>query len=371
MAQIIPIGEPANDGERRAIRWLRDHAPDEWMVLHNFEIGRHGRWFEIDLAVLTPHVVYLVDVKGTVGTVEVAQSRWYPEGRAPFFSPVRKLRDHAREFKGMAVEGSPQADLRRLYVEAAVLLVGPGAHLVDPEGRDAPYVAALEECVAFFADQRRVPPAFSREISPLLGHVRAFVQGRARPRQGPLRFGHWVVVEKLGSTDEVTEYRARNSFAPPPAGSALLRIYDADPYLPDAERRAQRNRIANAYTALSRLPAHPNIVSALDFFPTEGDEQFVLVTDDVPGRALRLHLAPGPPADARPEAAAGAWAAQRARARARPPGGAPGGEPVVGAGGAGRACLPDQLRVCPRRRGARLHGRRGAVGTGRCRLPGA
>ena len=40
MAKVIPFGDPVNDAERRAIAHLRDHLPDTYLILHNFEIKR-------------------------------------------------------------------------------------------------------------------------------------------------------------------------------------------------------------------------------------------------------------------------------------------------------------------------------------------
>ena len=97
MATVIPIGEPVNDAERAVIAHLRDHGPcflDS--ACTTLKSARDGERFEVDLAVLTPHAVYLIDVKGTRGLIEVDRSRWYPEGRAPFTSPLAKLRSHAR-----------------------------------------------------------------------------------------------------------------------------------------------------------------------------------------------------------------------------------------------------------------------------------
>ena len=38
MAKVIPIGQPANESERQAIGFLRDHLPDGWLIFHNFEM---------------------------------------------------------------------------------------------------------------------------------------------------------------------------------------------------------------------------------------------------------------------------------------------------------------------------------------------
>ena len=103
--------------------------------------------------------------------------------------------------------------------------------------------------------------------------------------------GDWEVVERLGASDTFTEYRAINTFAGKRGGTALLRVYQADPYLTDPqERERQKARIANAFFALNRLPGHPFIAGAKSFFATEGEDRYVLVTDDVSGQALRLHI---------------------------------------------------------------------------------
>jgi len=42
-------------------------------VLHNFELrSDNGQWFEIDVAIVAPHAVYLVDVKSTYGEIHAA-----------------------------------------------------------------------------------------------------------------------------------------------------------------------------------------------------------------------------------------------------------------------------------------------------------
>ena len=292
MATVVPIGEPANDAERQAIAHLRDHLPSTDTLFHNFEIRRDGETFEVDLAVLAPHALYLVDVKGTRGLIDVYGPKWYPQGRQPFTSPLLKLRGHAKTVKGILTKSQPgRRDIDGVFVEVAVLLSAPDAHLVDQAGRDCENVTTLPQCAAFFQNAGRIRARFERNIVPLHAMVRSALLGAARERAGPTVLGDWELVERLGGNEAFSEYRAINTFAGRRGGTALLRVYRADAYLTGEDARArQKARIANAFYALNRLPGHPLIAGAKGFFATEGEDRYVLVTEDVAGQALRLHI---------------------------------------------------------------------------------
>lgn len=288
MAKVIPVGQPVNDAERSAIAYLRDRLPDSYTLLHNFEIERQGERFEIDIALLTPHALYLIDVKGTRGSIDVFGSKWYPEGRAPYPSPLSKLRGHARTVKGLVTQANPgRHELDGIYVDAAILLTAPDAHLNDREQLDADRVVKLKDAERYFKDATRIPTRFSKNILQQQGLILHALKV-VKPASAVQRFGHWAVKEKLGAAEAYTEFRAENAFA---GGTARLRVYQADPYQPEDVRKAQVNRITNAYKALSKLPLHPNIVAARDFFSTDDDKSFILILEDAPGQALTVHMA--------------------------------------------------------------------------------
>lgn len=290
MATVIPIGEPVNEAERQAIAYLRDHLPASYLVLHNFEILRDGEAFEVDVAVIAPHAVYLVDVKGTRGLIDVYGPKWYPEGRQPFSSPLAKLRGHAKAVKGIITSSQPgRRDLQDIYVDAAVVLTAPDATLVDQGGRDAPNVTTLKKAAAFFQNGTRIPAGKSKNIGAHHAIILKALQGVSKPRSGPQHFGNWQVLEKLGGTDSYVEYRAFNTIVGQKT-TALIRAYQADPYKPPEEREEQKLFISTAYRALSSMSGHPGIITVREFFASEGEDKYFLVTEDVPGQALRLHI---------------------------------------------------------------------------------
>jgi serine/threonine protein kinase len=288
MAKVIPVGQPVNDAERSAIAYLRDRLPGSFVLLHNFEIERQGERFEIDIALLTPHALYLIDVKGTRGTIDVYGNKWYPEGRAPYPSPLGKLRGHARTVKGLITQANPgRHELDGIYVDAVILLTAPDAHLNDRERLDADRVVKLKDAERHFKDATHIPTRFSKNILQQQGLILHALKV-VKPTFAVQCFGHWQVKEKLGAAEAYAEFRAENAFA---GGTARLRVYQADPYQPEDVRKAQVNRIANAYRALSKLPLHPNIVAARDFFSTDDDKSFILILDDASGQALTVHMA--------------------------------------------------------------------------------
>jgi serine/threonine protein kinase len=293
MARVVAIGQPANDSEREAIACLRDHLPSSCVVIHNFELKQGRELYEIDIALLAPHCVFVIDVKGTRGLVDVYGAKWYPEGRAPYHSPLAILRKHAKALKTFVCDQHPaDTSLRGIYVDAAVLMTAPDAHVQDAGGQDGPSVAYLKKCVAFFQNKSRVPAVFSTDIRGHLGRVEKAIIGRAKPKSAPLCYGNWQVEEKLGGTDRYTEYRAKHTLlGARRGGTARLRIYQVDAYLPDQERQRQVKLISNAFRSLANLPGHPNILSVREFFDDEDARTwFALVTEDVAGQALRQHI---------------------------------------------------------------------------------
>ncbi|GAB7081904.1 methylation-associated defense system protein kinase MAD6 [Megalodesulfovibrio paquesii] len=291
MAKVIPIGHPANDSERQAIGFLRDHLPDGWLLFHNFEMRQGEEVFEIDLAILAPHAVYLVDVKGTRGNIDVYGSKWYPEGRQPFFSPLAKLRGHAKAMATIIRESNAGLiELRKAYVHAAVLLTADDAAVFDQAGIDSPDVTDLKHCLKYFRDTSRIPDNRLDNITRFHSQIAKAITGNAKPRSAALVFRDWQVEEKLGGSDRYTEYRAKHNRMGKSGGVVRLRVYKADPYQSEEDRQQEYLLISNAFRAVTNLPSHESILKVREFIESEEQDQFTIVTDDIPGQALRLHI---------------------------------------------------------------------------------
>ncbi|MFF8442222.1 protein kinase [Streptomyces californicus] len=319
MARIIPIGEPANEAERMVLRHLRQHAPDEWIGVANFELpyGPGRPVFEVDLAIITDHAVYLADTKGVHGRVEVRGGRWYPQG-APFASPARKIRNHARVAADLIARSRAGGGrLGSVWCEGLVILPYSGATLHDPDGRDEPSTLHLDDLVPIL--QRHRPPSNrpTADLSALRADLARVFQAETRPPSGKRRFGHYEVVETLYEADpaepsdededparRVSVYRVRLADQPQ-SGTYILQAHAVDPLLPDGQRSTAYARIGNPIQALNKLPPCPNIVPCVTSFPLDEGEGYAVVLKDVLAGALRVKL------DAQGQGALGADAKRR------------------------------------------------------------
>lgn len=291
MAKVIPIGQPVNDSERLAIGHLRDNLPHTYTVLHNFEIIQSSDIFEIDLAVIAPHCVFVVDVKGTRGSIDVHGGKWYPERRQPYYSPLAKLRQHAKVLKNLISQAHPgKPELRKIHVHASVLMTSEDAKVTDPGGLDGDDVTYLNKSITYFQSKTHIPGRRSDDIRPFVGLIEKTVRGKARPKTAPLSYREWQVEEKLGGDDRYTEYRAKHTFMGERGGRARLRVYRVDPYQAEELRNSERQRISNAFRAVAHMPSHPNILTVREFFATEDEDRLVLITEDFSGQPLRQHI---------------------------------------------------------------------------------
>ncbi|WMP19482.1 methylation-associated defense system protein kinase MAD6 [Thiothrix lacustris] len=291
MAKVIAIGQPANEEERKAIAWLRDHLPDDYYVVHNFEVEQFGEPFEVDVCIITPHALYVVDVKGVHGRVDVNGNDWQPASRAPYKSPLPKLRGNAKALSSQITRQNPRNhDLKNIYVDAAVLLSVEDCDFHDPDNRERGQVIHLKDSTRFFTDASRIPQRFTTHVLRYYKIISEALGESVKKPQHGLRLGNWEMAETLQVKESFKEYRGFNPALGLKAGTVRVRAYQADPYQAQEQREKQVRLLQNAYRALYKLPAHSAIVNAKDFFTTETADQFILITEDIPSETLANHI---------------------------------------------------------------------------------
>ncbi len=295
MAELFSFGQPENESERKAFEYLRTKLPDSYKLFTNLEIKQGVDIYEIDLVIMAPHCVYVVDIKNWHGSIDIYDPNWHPDNYQPFISPLKKLRKHAKVLSSAIcdVNRARQNDLREIHIQASVLMADVNIKITDYGDRDGAHVTYLDErCLKYFKDKSYIPEYRLDNIKPYIFYVERAITGRSSPKSALLRYRDWQVEEKISENElcQYTEYRAKSLTIGMNSLTARLRVYKVDPLLEPAERQKLYKLISTSFLAVQQLPSHSNILNIKEFFESPEHNCLVMVTEDVEGQALRQHI---------------------------------------------------------------------------------
>jgi hypothetical protein len=280
MAIIHRIGTPENDSEARAIKRFAKDLPDDYLVFHNFELttGR-GLPYEYDIAVLSPHALYHVEVKGYHGEIRGNPLEWTFENGGVYPSPIPLANKKTKILAGKLKQYSHRLD--GVFVDTLILLTEEGARAKikdDQAGR----VIHLRDAVERLSDPRYLPVS-TGNVSGLADMV-CEALFTTRPSQRVQRIGLYDVVEKLSQDDRFTKFLARHRFIHTRPLTAL-KVYHLDVYASAEEKEYRLREIFHGQDGMRLLGVHPNLIRMGDMFAWN-DDCFVQPTEYVEGGQL-------------------------------------------------------------------------------------
>ncbi len=294
MAKVIKFGEPENESERSAIEYLKGHLPDTYSIYTNLELPRNQQRYEVDLILVAPHAIYIVDVKGIYGRVEVDDTTWYPEDRQSYPSPLKKYRQHVRGLAGLLRDASPakRKQLSRIFIQAVVLLTVSDVEIIDISysGDQKKDIISLDKSgLDYFQNWQIIDSdRYETKITPYLSDIDRVIRGRSVPISRIKQFGSWQVIEQLGEQDgKYIEYLVKKSTLGLSNKTARVRFYFVDPWVDNQEREQAYRLINRAFEAVDDLPSHDNILAVKEIFEAPDSAGLVLVTEDIKGKSLK------------------------------------------------------------------------------------
>src|SRR5262245_28043050 len=273
MAIIHRIGTPETDSEARAIKRFGKDLPDDYFVFHNFELttGR-GLPYEYDIAVLTPHALYHVEVKGYHGEIRGNPMQWIFENGSVYPSPIPLANKKTKVLAGKLKQHSRRLD--GVFVETLILLTEDRARAKindDQAGR----VIHLRDAVERLSDPRYLPVSTGNVSA--LHDVVCEALFTTRPAQKVQRIGLYDIVMKLDQDDRFTLFLARHRCIHTQP-LTVLKAYHLDVYASAAEKEYRLREIFHVQDAMRLLAPHPNLVRSGVMFAWRAD-CFVEPTD--------------------------------------------------------------------------------------------
>ena len=265
--------------EREALDFVRRRLPNRepWRAWSNFTfVDTNGRPAEVDLLVVAPRGVILVEVKsfpdgelsGDAGTW-----RWKPAdgGLRSYDNPFRAADAKAKRLKSLLLSqralrsGNAPRNASRLWVEAAVFLSSPHlqvtlnergrTHVYGPDADDPTTQAnRLPGLIAFLkAHDPRYGALIDRPLSAAI--ARAMEQAEVRQSERYRHVASYQLLELLDEGDTWQDYRARHRISPV---QTRIRIHLRGRAADQAERDAI-NRAAEREFRLLQSLHHPGI----------------------------------------------------------------------------------------------------------------
>jgi serine/threonine protein kinase len=259
MAKFVPIGEPAHDAERQAIRFLVEGLPDSYTVYGNpWLVDRSGGIYELDAVVVAPHAVFVVEIKSYRGRIEGTDNDWWlPE---KIRSPLKLNRITAQALKSHLRNASYQAG--QVWTEGLVFLSattdvgvrGPASN--DRVHTRKTILAALQDpALIDRLSQGRARTSTSVAERELL---ELFTGAQSGPR--PVRrVREYEILSTLEHSDTFTELLGRHTIS---GALRVLRIYTTPPLATQAQRERIAERARWEAQVLGRLGRIEGVLSA-------------------------------------------------------------------------------------------------------------
>jgi Protein kinase domain/Nuclease-related domain len=289
MAIIHRIGIPENDSETKAIKRLGKKLPDGYFVFHNFEVttGR-GLPYEYDIAVLSPHALYHLEVKGYRGAIRGNQLQWVFENGSVYPSPIPLANKKSKVLAGKLRQYSRRLD--DVFVDTLIVLTDDQASIKLKDDQ-ASRVVHLNEVIERLCEPRWLPVSTGNITGLHEGVCEALFS--MRPSQRTKQIGLYDVIEKLGQDDRFTVFLAKHRFIQTQP-LTYLKVYHFDVYATPEEKQYRLREIFHGQDTRRILGAHPNLLQAGDMFAWS-DDNFVEPIDYIEkGRLLETLLGDNP-----------------------------------------------------------------------------
>jgi serine/threonine protein kinase len=289
MATIHRIGIPENDSETKAIKHLGKKLPDDYIVFHNFEVftGR-GLPYEYDIAVLSPHALYHLEVKGYHGTIRGNSLQWVFENGNVYPSPIPLANKKSKILAGKLKQYSRR--LEDVFVETLILLTDDQSRIKINDAQTS-RVVHLNDAVERLCEPSLLPVSTMN----IKGHHTMVCEAlfATKPSQRAKQIGMYDIIEKLDQDDRFTIFLAKHRFIQTQPLS-YLKVYHFDVYTTHEEKQYRLREVFHGQDTTRLLGAHPNLLQAGDMFAWN-DDSFVEPTEYIEkGRRLETLLGDNP-----------------------------------------------------------------------------
>ncbi|MEV6616435.1 BREX system serine/threonine kinase PglW [Streptomyces sp. NPDC051051] len=274
----VTVTESEFDHEHRGLEAIREQLPDSdpWRAWSNFTFTANtGHVREVDLLVVAPGGVYMIELKDWHGSVTSENGTWVqttPGGRRRTHgNPLHLVNKKAKELAGLLGQGH---GARRVWVGEAVCFTDDALRVRLP-AHDQNGVHTVAELVDMLGqpprdERRRITAIDSREIKTALDRI-GIRRSEAQYKVGPYELER----TPFDSGQTWADYKAAHTELPE---RARVRVYLSERGSDASLRQSVENAARREAAVLQRF-RHPGVVSYRQYFPTGHPSGPALVFD--------------------------------------------------------------------------------------------
>ncbi|MFD7393520.1 BREX system serine/threonine kinase PglW [Streptomyces virginiae] len=278
------VTESEYEHEHRGLEAIREKLPDSdpWRAWSNFTFTANtGHVREIDLLVIAPGGVCMIELKNWHGSVTSENGTWVqtvPNGRRVLHgNPLHLVNKKAKELAGLLGQNG-----KRVWVAEAVCFTDDGLRIRLP-AHDENGVYTVAELITMLQqpprdERRRITAVDSREIKAALERV------GVRPSDAKYKVGPYELKRKSFDSGETwADYLAEHTELPE---AARVRIYLRERGSDTSIRQSVENAARREAAVLRRF-RHPGVVQLKQYDPSGHLSGPALIFDYHP-QTLRL-----------------------------------------------------------------------------------
>lgn len=277
--------------EREALDWVRERLPDQepWRAWSNFEmVADDGSVNEIDLLVLSPAGLFLIEIKSWPGALRGDAGTWTRrhDGRdTTFDNPLSLANLKAKRLKSLLQRQAPFRKHRMPFVDAVLFLSATNLEIkLDPEGQHHVYARDGSNAGAVLGGlighlQGRGPSSRPSRLEPgtPLRLERALDGAGIRKSQSHRKVGDYELQELLHDGAVFQDWSAKHRSY---ALERRIRIYPTASPPGSASRETLKRAAQREIFALEGIK-HPGILAPRDL--VEHELGPALIFDHHPG----------------------------------------------------------------------------------------
>ena len=254
-AERISIGQPTNESEKWAYDFLEKHLPDGYLLITSVAARNlYGFKRDCDAIVIGKYAVYIVEVKGYSGSIDVSSSGWVSEGRILSSDPIGQVEQNAR-IVSAKIKSKLGYQFAPPFVQGLVFVTGgQGGPVKIKFSHEEEAVYTKENVIQALTapDQlftRGTPRPLVKAVTDCVANV---VCNHFVARQKSKTIGDYQKVEKLLDEDGIELWSAKyayDSFSQ----DYRLKILRLDSTANQQKIAESRERLKWEFTALKRI----------------------------------------------------------------------------------------------------------------------